>query len=210
MNEDKTAPLNEWNRLARENTENAIVSSMFEAIKPTSKPLDEFVTWLLVGTAAIASFFIVNADKLIPFLGVSGFKLCGAFLCFSGLFGLISKVFGLQCRMGSESSKAIRETFSIHLMQHKIEEEKIHENAKFWGITLETGIRMERVLATFMEPLPFWIKFMTARMLKKHSTNPQLAHIPFVNAFTRQGVCASLQAICFLGFIASGFVKAAI
>ena len=209
MDEDKTTALKEWNRLARENTENAIVSSMFEAIRPTSKPLDEFVTWLLVGTAAISSFFIVNADKLMPFLGVSGFKLCGAFLCFSGLFGLISKGFGLQCRIGIDSSKAVLETFTKHLKRHEEEENKIHENAKHWGITFETGIRMERVLAAFIDPLPFWVKFMTNRMLKKHSNNPQLAHIPFINAITRQGVFAFLQAICFLGFIASGFVKAA-
>lgn len=46
-NDPKTEPLKEWNRLARENTENAIVSSMFEAGSKSSEPIKQFSTWLL-------------------------------------------------------------------------------------------------------------------------------------------------------------------
>jgi hypothetical protein len=62
MNEDpRTEPLREWNRLARENTENAIVSSMFEASTKSSTLIEKFSTWLLVGAATVASFFIINS-----------------------------------------------------------------------------------------------------------------------------------------------------
>jgi len=65
-NTPKTEPLHEWNRLARENAENAIVSSMFESVFKASEPIDTFSTWLLVGTAAVASFMITNAEKAKP------------------------------------------------------------------------------------------------------------------------------------------------
>ena len=45
----RTEPLEEWNRLARENTENAIVSSMFEASAKASEPIEQFSAWLLLG-----------------------------------------------------------------------------------------------------------------------------------------------------------------
>ena len=66
IDDPRTEPLREWNRLARENTENAMVSSMFEAASKASEPIETFATWLLVGTAAVASFLITNADKLLP------------------------------------------------------------------------------------------------------------------------------------------------
>jgi len=47
MTEDSmTEPLKEWNRLARENAENAMVSSMLEAGARASKPIEAFATWL--------------------------------------------------------------------------------------------------------------------------------------------------------------------
>lgn len=73
MSDDpRTEPLKEWNRLARKNTENAIVSSMFEATAKSSEPMERFSSWLLVGTAAIASFLIANSDKLLPLISKEG------------------------------------------------------------------------------------------------------------------------------------------
>jgi len=74
MSEDPRAQsLHEWNDLARENTENAIISSMFESMAKAIDPMDSFSTWLLAGTAAIASFLIVNGEKLIPLITKDGF-----------------------------------------------------------------------------------------------------------------------------------------
>src|SRR5215210_7375453 len=101
-------PLREWSRLARQNTESAIVSSMFEAGFKASEPIETFSTWLLVGTAAVASFLITNADKLVPFIGQAGFLSCGALLSFSCLFGLVSKMFALRCKIQIEAGSAAR------------------------------------------------------------------------------------------------------
>lgn len=205
----RTEPLREWNRLARENTENAIVSSMFEAASKASKPLDEFATWLLVGTAAVASFLIANSDKLLPLLGARGFSWCGALLCLSCVFGLASKLLGLRSSIGIETGDAVRKTFAEHLARYEAEEEKIQQGAKFWGIDLQSGIRIERVLAEFYKPLPRWASWMAKRQLRKHEGNPQVGYLILINSLNWQGYFAAGQAVAFLGFLVVGFIYAA-
>lgn len=208
-NDPRLKPLFEWNRLARENTENAIVSSMFEAGLKASEPLDAFSTWLLAGTAAVAAFMVTNADRLMPIINQKGFLACGAFLCISCLCGLISKMFALRCRIQIEAGSAIRQTFVERLEIHKQEEEKIKQGASFWGISLETGIRIDRVLAEFYKPLPNWVTWIAKRQLKKHAGNPQIGHYLVISNLNRQGLFTTLQTLTFLGFLIAGFFFAA-
>jgi hypothetical protein len=208
-NDPNTESLQEWNRLARQNAENAIVSSMFESGFKANKPIKEFSTWLLIGTATIAAFFITNADKLLPFITQTGFLTCGAFLCASCLFGLVSRMYALRCEVQIEAGEAVRKTFAEHLAKHQEEEKKIKESATVWGITLETGIRIERVLNEFLKPLPRWVTWLVNRQLKKHMNNPQIGYLPVIKGLQWQGMFALLQALLFLGFLIAGFFFAA-
>jgi hypothetical protein len=207
--DQRTQPLREWNRLARENTENAMVSSMFEGTLKASEPTEAFTTWLLVGTAAVASFFISNADKLLPVISKAGFVTCGVFLCVACVFGLFSKIFALRCKISSEIGAAVKVTFLEHLAKYKEEEKKIQEGAEFWGINLQSGIRMERVLQEYLSPFPWWVKWLTMRHLKKNAGNAQISYLAQVKCLHAQGIYALLQAMCFVGFLGSGFVYAA-
>ena len=210
MSDDpKIQPLLNWNRLARQNTEDAMVSSMFEAGFKAIEPLDAFATWLLIGTAAIASFLVANLDKIVPFLGQTGFLVCGAFLCFSCLFGLIAKIYALRCKIQIEIGAAVRKTFAEQLTKHEEEERKIKENAEVWGITLETGIRIERVLGEFYKPLPRWVAWLASRNFKKHAGNPQVGYYPVIKGLNRQAFFVVAQALSFLGFLIAGFIYAA-
>jgi hypothetical protein len=208
-NDDRTRPLREWSDLARENTENAIVSSMFEATEKASEPIENFSTWLLVAAGAVASFLISNADKVIPFISKTGFIICGAFLCLSCTFGLLSKVFSVRVRIGIETKAAIQETFSQHLVKYQKEESEIQDGAKFLGITLQTEIRLDRVLREFMAPYPGWVRWLASRHFIKHAKNPQIAHILQAKGLYAQGMSTFFQAICFIGFLGAGFVFAA-
>jgi hypothetical protein len=210
MSDDpRTESLHEWNRLARQNAENAIISSMFEAGFKAIEPADSFSTWLLAGAAAVASFFISNADKLIPFISQPGFLACGALLCSSCLLGLISKLFALKCKIQIDASNAARTTFLEHLNKHRIEEEKISEAAKVWGISIETGIRMDRVLSEFFKPLPRWVGWLVNRRIKRQPGNPQLGHLPIINGMQWQGIFVVLQTLSFFAFLITGFCFAA-
>jgi hypothetical protein len=205
----RTESLQEWNRLARQNAENAIVSSMFEAGFNASEPIETFSTWLLVGTAAVAAFFITNADKLVPFITHAGFLACGIFLCISCLFGLISRMFALRCKIQIATGAVVRKTFAEHLAKHQEEEKKIKEGAAVWGITLETGIRIERVMSEFFTPLPRWVGWLANRQLKKYGNNPQIGYLPVIKGLQWQGLSATMQALSFLGFLVTGFIYAA-
>ncbi len=207
-NDPRTEPLKEWNRLARENAENAIVASMFEATSRSSEPIEKFSTWLLVGTAAVASFLIANSDKLLPLVSQKGFLVCGAFLCVSCIAGLISKMYALRCKISIEVGAAVRQTFFEHLTKHKEEEKRIKEGAEFWGISLETGVRMERILSEFYKQQPKWIVWFANRVLKKHSGDPQIGYVILSKALTQQGLFSFFQALLFLGFLVSGFIFA--
>ena len=210
MNHDpRTAPLREWNDLARENTENAVVSSMFEAALKASAPIETFSTWLLVATAAVASFLIANAEKLIPLVTRPGFVICGAFLFVSCIFGLFSKVLSVRCKVGIETGNAVRKTFAEHLAKYQAEELKIQEDAVFWGIDLQSGIRIERVLEEFLRPFPSWVRWTMGRYLKKHAGNPQIAYLSPIRSLYVQGVAALLQSLCFVGFLGTGLIFAA-
>lgn len=201
----RTEPLREWNQLARENTENAIVSSMFEAASKASEPIETFATWLLVAAAAVSSFLIANAEKLVPMIKQAGFLTCGVFLCLSCIFGLLSKMFALRCKVASETGAAVRKTFAEHLQRYENEEREIKAGAEFWGINLQTGVRMERILQEFLAPMPRWVGWLTMRFIKKHGGNPQAGHLSHIKSLHAQGVFAFLQAMSFIGFLGAGF-----
>jgi len=210
IDDSRTEPLREWNRLARENTENAIVASMFEAASMASGPIETFSTWLLVGTAAVASFLITNADNVLPLIKQAGFFICGAFLCLSCIFGLLSKMYAMTCKIGSDVSVAVKKTFIEQFEKHKEEEKRIKEGAEFLGITLETGVRLERIITEFYTPLPKIVVWLASRQLKKYTGNPQVVGIIQIKKLNQQGMFGFLQALSFLCFLVSGFIFAAL
>lgn len=204
----RAEPLREWNRLARENAENAIISSMFNAGSLASSPIEKFSTWLLVGTAFILSFLITNANHLLPIIGHDGFRVLGGLLCTSCLFGLISRIYALKCMIQSAVLEAVGRTFNEHVAAYTQEEDKIKENAKFLGITLETGVRMDRIMKEFLKPLPKLAVWLATRHLKHHEGDPQVAHLLLVKGLTRQGVFAFLQISVFFAFFICGIIYA--
>ncbi len=199
----------EWNRLARENAENAIVSSMFEASSTAISPIESFVTWLAVGAAAIASFLIGNSDKLLPILGRPGFLWCGLLLGLSCLFGVIAKSYALRANVGRRVGAAIRKTFGAHLKAYDEDEARIRETAGSLNVSVETGIRMDRVIGAFLEPMPRPVRWLVTRGLRKNANHPQLAHLPRIKSMNRLGLFSLLQVITFLIFLVVGFASAA-
>ncbi len=208
-NDARLEPLEEWNKLARENTENAIISSMFEAYSKTSEPLEQFSIWLLVGAAAIGSFIIVNADKVIHLVGDTGYFLCASSLCTSCFFGVLSKIYALRCKIANEVSTAIRTTFAAHLASYEREEEKIQESARQLGVTFESGVRLERIIKEFYKPFPKIISWSAFRFLRKNEGNPQVGYLLLISNVNSQIFHAAFQVLSFLSFLISGFVFAA-
>ena len=118
-------------------------------------------------------------------------------------------MFALRCKIQIATGAAVRKTFAEHLAKHQEEEKKIKEGAAVWGITLETGIRTERVLSEFFAPLPRWVAWLAYRQLKKYENNPQIGYLPVIKGMQWQGLSAAMQALFFMGFLVTGFIYAA-
>jgi hypothetical protein len=197
--------LREWNRLNKEITENAMIASIFEAGCKSSKSIDQFSSWLIVGAAAIASFFITNSNQLLPLLEPSGFMTCGVILCASCFFGLISKIYALMCKIGIDVVNTLRITLEEHLKRFEESKEEIKKGEKFWEITLETNIDFQKVLTRFYEYQPIWVRWQLSSYMKKYGSDPMAGYfIPF-KYMTNQNVLFVLQAIIFLFFLIAGF-----
>ncbi|QLI80833.1 hypothetical protein HZU75_04405 [Chitinibacter fontanus] len=199
-------PLQTWNELNRKNTEDDVIKSMYEACAKSSEPVDLFVTWLLVGSAAVGSFWVVNSDKLVPYIGKTGFMWCGLFLCVSCFFGLLSKMYALQIKVRTEIISALNAVMQGRLDLHDQQEQKILEAARLHGVELETEIRVERIFSVFLSPLPAWLRNREIRKAAKNGLEPHAGHRPLLRFLAFQSFYLSLQSLGFFGFLCAGFI----
>ena len=202
--QEQVDALARWNERSRTNTENAMVSSMFESGAQIAELVEQFSTWLLVGAAAIAAFFITNGERLVPFFGSMGFYRCGVLLCLSCLAGFVAKTYAIRNKINSHIRSSVQETFLLHLKKHEEDEKELNEAAEQLGLTIETGVRMDRVLKEFYSLLPMPVKWWTERSLNKNKGNPQIAYISAVKLVNRLGVATLIQSIFFFLFLLAG------
>lgn len=207
---DPESSLLQWNQLNVENTENAMVSSMFKAFAKANEPLNAFCTWLLVATAAIASFFISNADKIIPILQKNGFFWCGLCLCISCICGVLAKYFGLMSKINSEVSSSVEEALINILEKHDYKRSEIEKCSELSGIDIQTDIDMARVVEKFLEPMPCLFKWLVNRFLVKNKDNPHIGYLPIIKNINRQSAFVVLQVILFLFFLLTGIIFASL
>ncbi len=203
--DDKTKPLRKWNDLAKENAENAIVSSMFEATLKTTSSIDTLNNWMLVATGAIASFLIANISNVLEFLGRDSIVHGGYVLCISCVFGLFGKIMGMRCKMAQELSVAVKTTFLEHVAAHEKEESEIQGGAKVWGITLDTGVRLDRILSEYLALFPKPVRWLANRHFEKEKKNPQIAYIGQIKSLQVQSVVVLIQATLFIYFFVAMF-----
>ncbi|MBE4583205.1 hypothetical protein BOO29_19360 [Vibrio navarrensis] len=202
---EQTKPLREWNDLAKQNAENAIVSSMFVATLKTTSSLDTLNNWLLVTTGAIASFLLANINNISEFLGRDAIVDGGYVLCISCVFGVFGKIMGMRCKMAQDLSESVKITFLEHMKTHEEEEAKIQEGAKFWGISLDTGVRIERILSEYLALFPAPIRWLANRHFKKEKDNPQIAYVGQMKSLQVQGIAILIQATLFIYFFVAMF-----
>jgi hypothetical protein len=192
--------LSEWNRLNKTNAENALASAMFAGLLSTSPIIDTFSVWLLAGSGATAALMVANADKIIPFLGQSGFKISGVALVLSALFGVLSKARAVQCQIGYGNQQKITELMKPILDNHLAHEEKINEAAASRGISLATAVDLERVTSEFTKYFPKWAGWLVRRHLSKHAGDPQLGYLLPVRYYMSQSRFAFFQVLGFIAF----------
>jgi hypothetical protein len=202
--------LREWARLARDNAENEITSALFDASGGATSSVESFSSWLLVACAAVASFMLANAEDILPVVSRTGFLVCGACLLLSCGCGLLAKIFGLRCKVMTQLMAALRSQTAAVLSEYEKEEAEIKKAADTHGISIDTDVRIERVIEGFAAKLPWWAKPATMVSEGKASVaDPHAAYAPIMTNLTAQSLWTGLQAVCFMAFLTAGFGFAA-
>ncbi|WLT32333.1 hypothetical protein [Geothrix sp. PMB-07] len=201
-------PLLEWNRLNKENAEQALVSVMFMNFVSRAPQIDTFSTWLLAGTGAAATLLIANILNMFQALGRHGFKVAVFMLAISALFGLLAKCVFVFFQTGGDSQEKLIQQIKPIMDKHHEDEEKIIATAKQRGLKLETEFSMNKVLSDFAAPFPKWPRWLVMRYLNKHKENRQVGHLLPVRMFQWQCGLSFFQALAFISFILAAIVYA--
>lgn len=204
MNNEKTDPLLEWNRLNKENAEQGFVSAMYASMVHTSPVVDKFSLWLLVGAGASGSLLISQIKDVLPYLTPAGFRNCLITLVVSAIFGFIAKYKSLRCEVQTEIEKKINELMAEVFAKHEEDETKIQEYAAQKKLDLPSEIDFTNVITEFSKPFPFWIKWFIRHQARKAQGNQQASHHIAVKAYLGQLRYTFLQAISFLAFLCAG------
>lgn len=166
--------------------EEEVVAAMYEAGLSTSDVVDNFSTWLLVGTASAAAFMLGNVQDLEPVMGLNGVVVGGAFLTASCLCGVIAKYFSVRCAI----NKSVRRHLGESGLQVRIN---------------GTGIDFDRMLESFVQPLLIWQRWRVRRQgaeIKRGISRPYDQSIRFLNSLH---LWAALQTVLAIGFLLAEF-----
>lgn len=200
----QTDPLVAWNRLNRENAEQAFASALFMSMAHTSPAVDKFSLWLLAGSGASGALLISQIEAVLPHLTAGGFKMCLFFLVISAVFGFMAKYKSLRCQIQAEMQSKLNELLVPIFAKHGDDEEKIQEYARQRGIALGTEINFSNVVAEVARPFPFWVKWLILRQVKKNQGNRQAGYHIAAKAYFGQLRYTFWQAVAFLAFLCTG------
>ncbi|MEK6791012.1 MAG: hypothetical protein AABY45_04845 [Deltaproteobacteria bacterium] len=203
-NSKQTDPLLEWNRLNKENAEQALVSATFKCMADTSPIVDKFSMWLLAGTGASGALLISRIEAVIPHLTATGFKWCLFFLIVSAILGFLAKYKSLRCQIQNEVNTKLTELMPAIFAKHKEDKTEIQEYAKQRGVALETDISLSKVIAEFAKPFPFWVRWLIERQVIKNQGNRQAGFHVAIKAYSGQLFFTFWQAVFFLAFLCAG------
>lgn len=193
----------------RRRVETIIAGEMMRAMAREHSAFDDLSTWLAAGAAAVASFFIANADKLMPIITPKGFAGCGAMLGLSCLFGLLARVQGARCRTALATReavvKAIKRESAAYAAQQKQVAQFTHEH---FGLALELNLRRKEILSQYAAALPAVFRWLQRRDVER---GPKAANHDAAIAMRLavwQAIWFFLQVATAILFIVIGFIGA--
>lgn len=200
MNEEIDS-LKLWNSLNKENTEQGMVSVLFQSFVETSPMVGSYATWLLVGTGTISAFMVTQINSILPYLSVVGYKLSLLSLVLSAMFGFLSKVRALRCDIQLKVIAMVSNGLPSVFEKHEKEEMEIIKRSEELGIKLDTEIDIEKVFSEAYKPFPFWMKGVMNKAAKEGLGNRQAHYHILISSYLSLMWSLFFQIIFFLLFI---------
>ncbi len=199
-----TDPLEEWNRINKENAEQGFASALYSSLTHTSPIIDRFSLWLLAGSGASGALLIAQIENVLPYLTAKGFKVCMFFLIVSAILGFLAKYKALRCQIQVEMQSKLLELLAPIFAEHEQAEEQIQQYAEQRGMELDTELSFGKVVEEFSKPFPRWVKWLIKRQVSKNKGGRQAGHHIAIKAYVGQLRFTFWQAVMFIAFLSAG------
>jgi len=194
--------IEDWKKIVEENAHANLIGSLAESLVSASPSIDKASTWAAAGTAAVAGLAISNMDGLISIYSAKEIKILIGLLAASLVFSLIQKYLSVACASALIVSNEVQMRFKHVLDEFEKHEASIEEMAKRNEMPVRAGIDFNKVLDSFFDLYPKWIKFIFKKMFSKSRTDRNYGHKIIVNFYVYQGLFAFFQFILMILFIA--------
>lgn len=200
---EENHPLQEWNRLNKENAEHEFVSALYQSMSETTPVIDKFSTWLLAGTGATGALLITQIQSVLPHLTLKGYRVCLIILVVSAVLGFIAKYYSIRCEIQNRVMSKMKQLATPIIEKHEQDKEKIQEYAADQGINLHSDMDFESIVTEFNRPFSKLVKWIILRSVRKGSNDRQTGYHTAIKAYMRQANSTFIQAILFLSFMLS-------
>jgi len=167
-----------------------------------SPVIDNYSTWMLAGSGAIAALMISNVQSIIPFLGEKGFKISIYILVCSAISGLFQKYRSLCVQSFTTiANKIINSASSLNSFQQNAFNE-LNQEANKHGIQLEVGpeIDIENYRNEVSKLLPFFLRRKALKNFDLGAKDDLHGWRKMIKSFKHQIFYFVLQFVLFLAF----------
>jgi hypothetical protein len=193
-------PLVEWDRLNKENHENAGASKMFvAALTRVPTELSNYTSWFTAGVGAVVVLLLSNVDKVAPYLGEATYaRAITAFAVAVGL-GALSKLLATYVTALIAMQEEINREIQAALQSFDADAKKIRAFAEQRNFDLNTDFNFPGLMEKFHSQLG-----PTMRLASKWGfTRAMRSKNPILHRFRMPIRLAQAQALCFLLSVAA-------
>lgn len=188
----------EWAESVRSRREADLTDRLGKVTYRASDHIERFTEWMTLGTAAVASIWIIEAEQVISLLSPPGYLFAGAILIVSFLCGFYARWQGQLVRIKFELHEAAYNTTEQEDAAAAKTMGTIDEGNQLYGLSVSGEPMYEVVTENFLKLLPpvtRWLVRRTERRLEGKS----IGHQVLLNV-NKQANYSGLQGLTFALF----------
>ncbi len=202
-NKEQNNALHKLNEINQDIAKTKLLEALVEGTaKAAYEHFESFNLWLLTVSGIILSFEILNSDKIIGYLQLSGFLWCNVCLIFSIICGLFCKYLITRIKSLIYIIQYIKEALNPIFQDYSANEESVQQYATQSNIKIYTDLDFDEINRDFIELFPKFGQWLLLRSLKKNKNN----NVLLMKLAHNQGIFVFLQTVAFFLSLISGIV----
>ena len=198
----------EWKNTTVTNGERDMLKSFVHSTVSSSTTLDKFSSWIIGASGAIAALTLSNVDKLTQdIFTLTDVKIILIILTGSILCGLVEKILATTCSTYIEMIDMLERKILASAEKFNAQKEPIEKMAKDNQISINAEIDIIKVIQTYIDFSPFYLKWYIEKETNKSIQDPTYADKKIIRLYYRQYLWLSIQSLSFIGFIIYATIK---